>query len=56
MPKVRMIILAVAVLANGLAAQFAVDQLSRPGNYESRRASSYDRTGANADYRHLRPG
>jgi hypothetical protein len=45
-----------AVLATHLSAQVAVDQLTRLGDYESRRASSYDRTGANADYRHLKPG
>jgi hypothetical protein len=56
MSRVRMMLLALAVLANGLAAQFAVDGLTHLGGYESRRASSYDRTGANADYRHLKPG
>jgi hypothetical protein len=56
MSRVRMMLLALAVLANGLAAQFAVDGLTHLGDYESRRASSYDRTGANADYRHLKPG
>ena len=56
MSRLKLMILALAFLAGGLLAQFAVDGLSRPGNYESRRASSYDRTGANADYRHLKAG
>ncbi|HYA49407.1 MAG TPA: glycoside hydrolase family 172 protein [Burkholderiales bacterium] len=56
MLRVRLLLMALAVLANGLTAQFAVDELTRLGDYESRRASSYDRTGANGDYRHLKPG
>jgi hypothetical protein len=56
MPKARIILLAIALLARGLSAQFAVDRLTRLGDYESRRTSSYDRTGANGDYRHLEAG
>jgi hypothetical protein len=42
--------------AGAAAAQFAVDGLPRLGDYESRRSSSYDRSGANGDYRSLAPG
>ena len=56
MSRIRMMVFVLIVLAKGVAAQFAVDQLSRLGDYESRRASSYDRTGGNADYRHLKAG
>ena len=37
-------------------AQFAVDGLPRLRDYESQRSSSYDRSGANGDYRSLAPG
>jgi hypothetical protein len=37
-------------------AQFAVNDLSRLGDYESQRSSSFDRTGANRDYRSIEPG
>jgi hypothetical protein len=56
MPKARMVLLTIVVLARGLSAQFAVGTLTRLGDYESRRTSSYDRTGANGDYRHLKAG
>jgi hypothetical protein len=56
MSRIRMMLFVLIVLARSLAAQFAVDQLTRLGNYESRRASSYDRSGGNADYRHLKAG
>src|SRR5262249_50828490 len=39
-----------------LWAQFAVSDLPRLRDYESRRASSYDRSGGNGDYRALKPG
>jgi hypothetical protein len=56
MPKARMVLLTIVVLARGLSAQFAVGTLTRLGDYESRRTSSYDRSGANGDYRHLKAG
>jgi len=56
MPKARMVLLTIVVLARGLSAQFAVGTLTRLGDYESRRTSSYDRTGANGDYSHLKAG
>ena len=58
MPKARRILalLAIAVLVRGLSAQSGVGTLTRLGDYESRRTSSYDRTGANGDYRHLKAG
>lgn len=56
MSRTRTILLALMVLARSLSAQFAVGQLTRLGDYESRRTSSYDRTGANGDYRHLKSG
>jgi hypothetical protein len=46
MPKARTVLLATAVLPRGLPTQFAVGTLKRLGDYESRRSSSYDRTGA----------
>jgi hypothetical protein len=49
-------LLAIAVLVRGLSAQSGVGTLTRLGDYESRRTSSYDRTGANGDYRHLKAG
>ena len=39
-----------------LFAQFAISDLPRLGNYESRRASSFDPSGGNGDYRSLKPG
>ena len=58
MPKARMVLalLTIAVLARGLSAQSAAGPLTKLGDYESRRTSSYDRTGANGDYRHLKAG
>jgi hypothetical protein len=56
MSRVRILLLALVVLVKGLGAQFAVGDLTRLGHYESRRTSSYDRTGANADYRPLKAG
>jgi D-arabinan exo alpha-(1,3)/(1,5)-arabinofuranosidase (non-reducing end) len=38
------------------SAQFGVSALPRLEEYESRRTSSYDRTGANGDYRSLKAG
>src|SRR5579863_377784 len=37
-------------------AQFAVDGLPRLRDYQSQRSSSYDRSGANGDYRNLARG
>ena len=39
-----------------LGAQIPLDSLPQLGDYESQRASSYDRSGGNADYRSLKPG
>ncbi|HUY14938.1 MAG TPA: glycoside hydrolase family 172 protein [Terriglobia bacterium] len=39
-----------------LVAQIPISSLPQLGNYESERASSYDRSGGNADYRHLKAG
>jgi hypothetical protein len=44
------------MLAPGLDAQFSVRDLPVLGNYESERASSYDRSGRNGDYRSLQAG
>jgi len=44
------------LFASWLSAQFSVNQLPQLGDYESERSSSYDRTGANGDYRNLRAG
>jgi hypothetical protein len=56
MPKVRFALIMIVALARGLFAQFSVDRLAQLRDYESRRASSYDRTGANGDYTHLKAG
>jgi len=56
MSKARIFLLALLVLAKSMSAQSAVGALTRLGDYESRRTSSYDRSGANADYRHLKAG
>ena len=55
-PKTRILGLALILLVPALAAQFSVSPLTRLGDYESRRTSSYDRTGGNADYRRLPAG
>jgi hypothetical protein len=39
-----------------LGAQSSIDSLPQLHDYESQRASSYDRSGGNADYRSLKPG
>src|ERR1700676_619873 len=49
-------LLALTFSANISRAQFPVGNLSRLGDYESRRTSSYDRTGANHDYENLKAG
>jgi hypothetical protein len=49
-------LLALVVLAEVGSAQFSVSTLPRLGEYESRRTSSYDRSGANGDYRSLKAG
>jgi len=56
MSKARIFLLTLLVLAKSMSAQSSVGTLTRLGDYESRRALSYDRSGANADYRHLKPG
>src|SRR5438105_9566358 len=48
--------LAQLAFCGSLLAQFAVGDLPRLRNYESQRASSYDRSGGNGDYRSLKPG
>src|SRR6202790_1442934 len=49
-------LLALTFSANISRAQFPVGNLSRLGDYESRRTSSYDRSGANHDYENLKAG
>ena len=49
-------LLALTFSASISRAQFPVGNLSRLGDYESRRTSSYDRTGANHDYENLKAG
>ena len=44
------------ILANAGFAQFAVNSLPTLGEYESRRTSSYDKSGSNGDYRRLKAG
>lgn len=56
MSKARTVLILIAVLAQGLSAQFTVDRLTKLGDYESRRTSSYDRTGGNSDHGSLKPG
>lgn len=43
-------------VTRGTPAQFRLDSLTRLQEYESRRSSSYDRTGRNGDYVALKPG
>src|SRR5215472_710396 len=45
-----------SLLAGSSFAQFAVKDLARLGNHESQRASSYDHSGGNGDYRSLKSG
>lgn len=56
MKKIPAFCLALAVLAPAVAAQWTVNPLARLGDYESRRASSYNRAGTNTDYFPLKPG
>ena len=49
-------LLFVLVISQSGFAQFAVRDLTRLGDYESQRTSSFDRTGANGDYRSLKAG
>jgi hypothetical protein len=49
-------IFSVILFAGGLSAQQVSSSLTKPGDYESRRASSYNRAGTNTDYRSLKPG
>lgn len=44
------------LFASLAAAQFSVAHLPQLGDFESRRSSSYDHSGANGDYRSLSPG
>ena len=46
----------IALLSSPAFGQFTVQNLARLGEYDSRRTSSYDRTGANGDYRSLKAG
>jgi hypothetical protein len=56
MLKARIFLLTLLVLAKSMSAQSAIGALARLGDYESHRASSYDRSGSNADYRRLKAG
>ena len=56
MPRVFVWMFVVVLLCRTGTAQFAVSTLSKLEEYESRRSSSYDRTGANGDYRSLKAG
>lgn len=49
-------LLALLVFSGSALAQFNIEDLPRLRNYESQRDSSYDRSGANGDYRSLKPG
>ena len=49
-------ILALTFSVSVSEAQFPVSNLSRLGDYESRRTSSYDRSGGNRDYENLKAG
>ena len=51
----RAVLIEIAFCA-AAAAQFSVRDLARLRDYESRRASSFDRTGANRDYESLKAG
>jgi hypothetical protein len=50
------VILSLAFFAGSLSAQYSVHNLARLGDYESRRTSSFDRSGANHDNGSLKPG
>lgn len=57
----KRLLLAIAVLGfalplSGQTWQGALASLTQPHNYVEERSSSYDRTGGNADFRHLDPG
>ncbi|MGH9351593.1 MAG: hypothetical protein ACRD2G_05455, partial [Terriglobia bacterium] len=57
----RKLIFAVMILGftlplSGQTWQGAIAGLTQAHDYVSKRSSSYDRTGGNADYRHLAPG
>ena len=56
MSKARFVLMALLVLARSLPGQYTAGSLTTLGDYESRRTSSYDRTGGNGDYRHLKAG
>ena len=56
MSKARFVLMALVVLARSLPGQYTAGSLTTLGDYESRRTSSYDRTGGNGDYRHLKAG
>ncbi|MGH9397153.1 MAG: glycoside hydrolase family 172 protein [Terriglobia bacterium] len=47
---------AIALPLSGQTWQGALSSLTQPHDYIAKRSSSYDRTGANADFRHLAPG
>jgi hypothetical protein len=52
----HVIVLAVALPVAAQTWQGTLPDLTQPHDYISKRSSSYDRTGANADFRHLDPG
>lgn len=54
--QISIAVAATALFTCVVNAQFAVSTLSQLGNYESKRNSSYDRTGGNQDYDRLNPG
>lgn len=53
---VRFVFLTLASAVFPAFPQVTASALAQPGDYESRRSSSFDRSGANADYRKLQPG
>ena len=56
MARVLIGLIVFVILANAGFAQFAVNNLPTLGEYESRRTSSYDKSGSNGDYRRLKAG
>ena len=56
MARILVGLIVFVILANAGFAQFAVNSLPMLGEYESRRTSSYDKSGSNGDYRSLKAG
>jgi hypothetical protein len=56
MKRILALSLAIGLLAPAVFGQAAAQSLARLGDYESRRASSYNRAGTNTDYFPLKPG